>query len=73
MKNRFLKVSAVVTAVAASATSAFATDGGITIDYSGVATGILAQVGTAITAALPVAGAIMGIAVAWKLYKKFAK
>jgi hypothetical protein len=45
----------------------------MTIDWSGVVTGVTSLLGPAVTAALPIAGTILAIGVAWKLFKKFTK
>lgn len=45
----------------------------MTIDYAGIVTGITDMLSPAITAALPIAGTILGIGVAWKLFKRFIK
>ena len=45
----------------------------ITVDYATVATGLGSQAQTAVTAALPILGAILGIVLGVKLFKRFAK
>jgi hypothetical protein len=72
MKKKFLKVGALAAAAVSAAVPAMA-DTGINIDYSGAVTAILAQVSTAITAALPVLGAMLGIYIGVKIFKRFAK
>ena len=73
MFNKFKKnVLAVVSAMAIAvmcAVPAFATD--LTVDFSGATTGLYTQAQAAITAALPVLGALLGVSLAIKLYKRF--
>ncbi|RII31594.1 MAG: hypothetical protein CXR30_01925 [Geobacter sp.] len=65
------KLLAIVAGLSAVASNAMAAD--ITVDYSTIATGLMSQASTAITAALPVLGAILGIVLGVKLFKKFSK
>jgi hypothetical protein len=72
--KKFLgKVAAAATGVMATAGAALADGTGITVDYSGATSGLMAQAQSAITAALPIIGALLGVGVAIKLYKRFAK
>ncbi len=43
------------------------------LDYTGIVDAIEAMLAPAITAALPIGGTILGVAIAWKLFKKFTK
>lgn len=64
----FKKIAGALVAVAVPS-MAFAE--GITVDYTSIGTGLLAQASSAITAALPVVGTIMGITLGYKLFKRF--
>jgi len=44
-----------------------------TFDFTAVGTAITAELTPAITAAMPIAGAILAAGIAWKLYKRFTK
>jgi len=46
---------------------------GFSIDWSGVVSGISGLLGPAVTAVLPIAGTILAIGVAWKLFKRFTR
>jgi hypothetical protein len=43
------------------------------IDYTAIADGITAQLGTAVPAALVILGVILGITIGVKVFKRFAK
>lgn len=58
---------------AASALSASPSHAAITVDYSGITTGLETQFGAALTAAMPILGIIMGVYLGVKAYKRFAK
>lgn len=45
----------------------------LTVDYSGVTTGVYTQLQTALTAGLPIMGALLGLMVGIKLYRRFCK
>lgn len=45
----------------------------MTLDYTDIVTSITAMLSPAVTAALPIAGTILGVGIAWKLFKKFTK
>jgi len=45
----------------------------MTLDYSTIVTSITGMLEPAITAALPIGGVILGVGIAWKLFKKFTK
>ena len=45
----------------------------MTIDWSGVVGGITDLLNPAITAALPIAGTILAVGVAWRVFKAFTK
>ena len=69
LKNRMTVVGSAVAAAVVSASPAFALD----VDYSAAVTGITSQVTTALTAALPIMGIVLGIYAGVKLFKRFAK
>lgn len=71
MKKFVTAVAAGVSGALAAVPSFAATD--ITVDYTTAASGILSQATTAITAALPVLGAIVGVTIGVRIFKKFAK
>lgn len=54
-------------------TSAFAQEASSTVDYSGMVSGMTAEIGTAISAALPVAGIVLAALIGYRIFKKFAK
>lgn len=60
-------------AVAASSVPAHAEIVVPTIDFSGISTAIMTIVNPAITAAIPVAGVALAVAIGLKIYKRFAK
>lgn len=45
----------------------------MTIDYTDIVAGITGMLSPAITAALPIAGTILGVGIAWKIFKRFTK
>jgi hypothetical protein len=45
----------------------------MTIDYTGIVAAITAVISPAVTAALPIAGTILAVGIAWKLFKRFCK
>ena len=45
----------------------------MTLDYATIVTSITDMLSPAITAALPIGGTILGVGIAWKLFKKFTK
>lgn len=45
----------------------------MTLDYAGIVTAVTDMLSPAITAALPIGGTILGVGIAWKLFKKFTK
>jgi hypothetical protein len=76
MKERLKKVGSCLVAASVSVVSVAASamaDTGVTVDYSGAATAITGQIGTAVTAALPVMGIVLGIYVGVKIFKRFSK
>lgn len=72
-RNRVVTVVGACSALVATASVAMATDPAITVDYAAITSGLTGQVTAAVTAALPFAGALLGLAVGYKLYKHFAK
>ncbi len=54
----------------AAAVPAFATS---VVDYSGLGTSITAELTPALTAAVPIAGTLIAVAVGWKMVKRFCK
>ncbi len=45
----------------------------MTLDYTAIVTSITSMLSPAITAALPIGGTILGVGIAWKLFKRFTK
>ena len=45
----------------------------MTLDYTGIVNAITAMLEPAITAALPIGGTILGVGIAWKLFKHFTR
>lgn len=43
------------------------------LDFTGVGTAVTGELTPALTAAMPIAGVILAIGIAWKLYKRFCK
>lgn len=73
MQKRFKKLVPVlgaVGAVAMSAVNALATP---MLDFTGMTAAVTAEVGPAVTAALPIAGTILAVGIGVKLYKRFVK
>lgn len=64
------KIVVVASLVAASAVQALAVP---TLDFTAVGTAVTAELGPAITAAMPIAGIILAAGIGWKIYKRFTK
>jgi hypothetical protein len=45
----------------------------MTIDYTGLVASITGMIAPAVTAAMPIAGTILAVGIAWKLFKRFTK
>jgi uncharacterized membrane protein YqgA involved in biofilm formation len=68
---RKIAVSAAAGAmVAATAVQSFAVS---LLDLTTCSNSITAELGPAITAAMPIAGTLLAVGVGWKLYKRFTK
>lgn len=67
MKKHLLKVGVGAGAMLVAGSS-FAVS---IVDYSAVATTLTTELTSAITAGLPIAGTILGVAVGFKMYKRF--
>ena len=59
--------------VLASAVAAMADTTAVTVDYTAASATIMTQIGTALTAALPIMGAVLAIVLGVRIFKKFAK
>lgn len=70
MKQQFLKVAAVTGPLVAIASNAHAT---AMLDLTAANTAITAELTPALSSAMPIAGTLLAIGIAWKLYKRFAK
>lgn len=57
-------------AVAATAVPSHASP---VLDFSGMATSITGEITPALASAMPIAGVLLGVAVAWKLFRRFVK
>jgi hypothetical protein len=68
MKKGSIKIAALVAALSAMATNAFAVS---LLDLTTCSNSITAELGPAITAAMPIAGTLLAVSVGWKLYKRF--
>lgn len=69
-KKRFITVAAVAGAISAMAANAHAV---AMLDLTTASGAITAELGPAITAAMPIAGTLLAVGVGWKLYKRFTK
>lgn len=74
VKSSLIKAAlAVCGAVGAAAVTASPSHAAITVDYSGITTGLETQFGAALSAALPFMGIVMGIYLGVRAYRRFAK
>jgi len=68
--KKFFPVLGAVGAVALSSVNALAEP---MLDFTGMTAAVTAEVGPAVTAALPIAGTILAVGIGVKLYKRFVK
>lgn len=68
--KKFLTAASVAGAVTAMASNCYAV---AMLDLTTASNAITAELGPAITAAMPIAGTLLAVGVGWKLYKRFTK
>lgn len=68
MKNLYFRLMLTLAICVAMASQALAVS---LLDLTTAANGITAELGPAITAAMPIAGTIIAVSVGWKLFKRF--
>lgn len=70
MLEKILRVGSYAVAAVVTPVVCFATP---VLDLSTAASGITAELGPAITAAMPIAGTIIAVKVGWAMFKRFTK
>lgn len=73
IKRNTHKLGLALTGAVAAAVSATSAHAEPMLDFTQVGTAVTAELGPAVTAAMPIAGIILAVGIGWKLYKRFTK